>query len=100
MAKLYGIVSAEEARAYLRHELLGPRLTLCTRTVLTIHGRSLHEVFGSPDDLKFRSSMTLFEAAAQEQEVFGMALDRCCAGERDAQTLRLMSGQATSKDQQ
>ena len=63
-AKFYGIDSLEEARAYLGHPLLGPRLILCTRTVLESQGRSFSEIFGSPDDLKFRSSMTLFEAAS------------------------------------
>ncbi|MBV8092606.1 MAG: DUF1810 domain-containing protein [Acetobacteraceae bacterium] len=92
-AKFYGIGSLEEARAYLGHPLLGPRLILCTRTVLESQGRSLFEIFGSPDDLKFRSSMTLFEAAAACEEyrvLFGTAIDRLCAGERDEITLRVI----------
>lgn len=93
-AQFYGIVSLEEARAYLKHQALGPRLTLCTRTVLESGGRSLHEIFGSPDDLKFRSSMTLFEAAASDDDVFGRALDRLCGGGRDDATLRLIAGGA------
>src|SRR5580765_7074701 len=57
MATFYGVSSLNEARAYLAHPLLGPRLELCTRTVLEIPNRSLHEIFGSPDDTKFQSSM-------------------------------------------
>jgi uncharacterized protein (DUF1810 family) len=92
-AKFFGIGSLEEARAYLRHPLLGPRLILCARTVLESDGQSLSAIFGSPDDLKFRSSMTLFEAAAASEEarVFGMAIDRLCAGERDERTLHLIA---------
>lgn len=64
MASFYGIASLNEARAYLAHPLLGPRLELCTRTVLEIPNDSLHQIFGSPDDMKFQSSMTLFASAA------------------------------------
>ena len=92
-AKFFGIASLDEARAFLGHPVLGPRLILCTRTVLETEGRSLTQIFGFPDDLKFRSSMTLFEAVATSDEarVFGMAIDRLCAGERDGRTLRLIS---------
>lgn len=97
MAQFYGIGSLDEARAYLGHALLGPRLTLCTRTVLESDGRSLNGIFGSPDDLKFRSSMTLFEAAASEDgTLFGLALDRWCSGERDDRTLQLISPTSTA----
>jgi uncharacterized protein (DUF1810 family) len=89
-ARFYGIGSLDEARAYHAHPLLGPRLTLCTRTVLESSISSLHEIFGSPDDLKFRSSMTLFEAVVPDS-VFARALDRWCAGERDPGTLQLLS---------
>jgi len=97
-AQLYGIGSLEEARAYLGDPLLGPRLILCTRTVLESQGRSLFQIFGSPDDLKFRSSMTLFEAAATPEGdcVFGTALDRLCAAERDERTLRLISSRSAT----
>src|SRR4051812_12574295 len=60
MAQFYGISSLAEARAYLAHPRLGPRLILCTETVLAVEGRSVHAIFGSPDDMKFRSSMILF----------------------------------------
>ena len=70
MATRYGIGSLAEAQAYLAHPLLGPRLMECTRTVLAIEGRSLHAIFGSPDDLKFCSSMTLFSLAAEGETMF------------------------------
>ena len=89
-AQFYGIASLDEARAYLQHDVLGPRLTLCTRTVLESEGRSLQAIFGSPDDLKFRSSMTLFEAARPDEDAFGRALDHFCSGKRDERTLRLV----------
>src|SRR5207248_6809373 len=59
-SRFYGISSIEEARAYLAHTLLGPRLDLCTRIVLASESSSLHAIFGSPDDTKFGSCMTLF----------------------------------------
>src|ERR1700728_357406 len=82
-ARFYGISSLEEARAYAAHAVLGPRLMLCTRTVLKSTAASLHDIFGSPDDMKFRSCMTLFEAAVPGADrLFGQALERWCAGER------------------
>jgi len=91
MAAFYGIISLREARAYLPHPLLGQRLVRCTRTVTNIEGGSLHEIFGSPDDMKFQSSMTLFAlAAADPDSPFYKALDRWCGGTLDAQTLRLL----------
>src|SRR3954467_401555 len=79
-----------EARAYLAHPLLGPRLILCTETVLALQGRSPHAIFGSPDDLKFCSSMTLFAIATGEGEaVFRRALDHYCEGRMDTRTVAL-----------
>jgi uncharacterized protein (DUF1810 family) len=70
---------------------LGPRLDLCTRIVLASESPSVHAIFGSPNDLKFRSSMTLFSLAADDPEnPFREALDRCCGGQRDQQTLALV----------
>ena len=90
-AQFYGIGSLDEARAYLAHRLLGPRLTLCAETVLAIEGRSLHEIFGSPDDMKFHSSMSLFARAATDREsAFRRALDRYCRGRMDERTLALL----------
>jgi uncharacterized protein (DUF1810 family) len=91
MAAFYGIASLHEARAYLGHPLLGRRLDLCTQTVLDLENGSLHQIFGSPDDMKFQSSMTLFAlAAADPVSPFYRVLDRWCGGNLDAQTLRLL----------
>jgi hypothetical protein len=74
-----------------RVRLLGPRLELCTGTVIDVESGSLHDIFGSPDDMKFQSSMTLFAlAAADPASAFYKALDRWCGGTLDAQTLRLL----------
>ncbi len=82
-ALFYGIGSLGEARAYLEHPLLGSRLCTATRTVLAAPAPSLHQLFGSPDDLKFRSSMTLFAVAeGGADSVFAAALDRWCDGAR------------------
>ena len=90
-ATYYGILSLDEARAYLAHPLLGPRLELCTNAVFGIEGRTLHEIFGSPDDLKFRSCMTLFSLAADDRDnPFRQALDRWLSGQPDEQTLALI----------
>jgi uncharacterized protein (DUF1810 family) len=91
----FGLRSLAEARAYLAHPTLGPRLIDCTRAAIQAveAGRTLHAVLGSPDDLKFRSSMTLFERAAAgsdiEEVVFDAALDFCCQGKRDDRTVAL-----------
>lgn len=91
IARLYGIGSMDEARAYLAHPVLGPRLAACTESVLTNRHRSLHEIFGSPDDLKFRSCMTLFARASDDREnAFRRALDACCEGRMDERTLSLL----------
>ena len=89
-ARFYGIDSLDEARAYHAHPLLGPRLMRCTGIVLECPARTLNDIFDSPDDLKFRSCMTLFEAVEPEQHVFRAALERWCTGERDPQTLKLL----------
>ncbi len=91
MATLYGLSSIDEARAYLRHPELGPRLKLCAATVLEIEGRSLNAIFGSPDDMKFVSSMTLFAIAqGGDGDVFRRALDRFNGGRMDERTLSLL----------
>jgi uncharacterized protein (DUF1810 family) len=90
-ARFYGISSVDEARSYLAHPVLGPRLDLCTRIVLASESPSLHAIFGSPDDLKFRSCMTLFSLAADDLDnPFRQALDRWCSGQPDEQTLALI----------
>lgn len=90
-AKRYSIKSTEEARQYLDHPVLGKRLWECTEAVIALKGGSLSEIFGYPDDLKFKSSMTLFEKIAGPGSVFSSALDRYCHGERDAATLRQLT---------
>ncbi|HZV92211.1 MAG TPA: DUF1810 family protein, partial [Caldimonas sp.] len=90
MAERYGVSGLAEAGAYLRHPLLGERLVDCTRLVCAIPDRSLGEIFGSPDDLKFVSSMTLFDAAGSGVAVFADALRQHAGATRDAATLRLL----------
>ncbi len=89
-ARRFGIGSLDEARAYAAHPVLGPRLLECTARVLAVRNRSVHDVFGSPDDLKFHSSMTLFACAAPDQTVFRDALG-LFGNEQDAQTLALLN---------
>ena len=89
-AKRYSIKSGEEARQYLDHPVLGKRLRECAEAVVALRGGSASEIFGYPDDLKFKSSMTLFEKIAGPGSVFSSALERYCRGERDTGTLRLL----------
>src|SRR3712207_6293224 len=86
-AQHYGISSLAEARAYLAHPVLGPRLVECTELVNKVEGRSVHEIFGSPDDLKFHSSMTLFASADPEALAFRDALGKHFGGALDALTV-------------
>ena len=86
-AARFAISSREEAIAYLEHPLLGPRLRECTRLVTLVEGRSLEQIFGYPDDLKFRSCMTLFAQVTADNQVFLAALEKYCAGEFDSLTL-------------
>jgi uncharacterized protein (DUF1810 family) len=88
MATKFGISSRQEAEAYLEHSILGRRLIECTRLVNLVEGRSIHQIFGNPDDLKFRSSMTLFATVAPDNQVFQNALQRYFAGEPDRLTLQ------------
>jgi uncharacterized protein (DUF1810 family) len=88
-AQHYGIASKAEAQAYWAHPLLGPRLKQCTELVLAVDGRSAQQIFGPPDDLKFRSCMTLF-ALATGEPVFSRALDRYFGGEADPRTIELL----------
>jgi len=86
MAQKYAIGSLDEARAYLEHPVLGPRLFACAEAALAVPGRTASDIFGSPDDVKLRSSATLFERAGG-RDVFARLLERFFAGERDAATL-------------
>ncbi len=92
-ARHFAIVSQDEAAAYLAHPVLGPRLVECTAMVNGVEGRTVHEIFGSPDDMKFHSCITLFAVTAPENAVFRTALDRYFGGEQDRATLGLL-GQA------
>jgi uncharacterized protein (DUF1810 family) len=89
-AKHYAIKSIEEARQYLNHPVLGPRLVECAETVLNVEGRSISEIFGYPDDLKLKSCMTLFACIADPGSVFVRILDKYFRGERDVRTLDLL----------
>lgn len=89
-SKYYSIKSLEEARQYLAHPVLGPRLLECSEVVLAIQGRSVSEIFGSPDDLKLKSSMTLFAKIAEPGSVFVGILNTFFHGEPDAKTLQLI----------
>jgi uncharacterized protein (DUF1810 family) len=89
-AKEYSIKSLAEAEAYLAHPVLGPRLTECAEAVRSIRGRSAHDIFGSPDDMKLRSCATLFACVSPARSVFDRLLDQYFQGERDPKTLNLL----------
>jgi uncharacterized protein (DUF1810 family) len=91
MAKRFAIASRDEATAYLQHDILGPRLVECTRLVNAVEGKIIREILGSPDDLKFRSSMTLFAAVSSTPE-FPAALKKYYGGEADPRTIELLGG--------
>ena len=85
-AARYAIASLDEAKAYLEHPILGPRLIECTELVNRVQGRSVSDIFGYPDDLKFRSSMTLFAKAAPQNQAFKFAIEKYFKGEFDHRT--------------
>lgn len=98
MAQHYAIQSLAEARAYLEHPLLGPRLSACVRALLDVKGRSATQIFGSPDDLKLRSSLTLFaRAAGSPPSIFDEALAAFFDGVPDARTLAIL--EATDREE-
>ncbi|WP_244505004.1 DUF1810 family protein [Pelagibacterium luteolum] len=88
LAKNHPLASLDTARAYLAHDTLGPRLLACTRAVLAHADKTANAIFGHPDDLKFRSSMTLFAKAAPDQPEFQQALETFFSGEPDPETLK------------
>ena len=96
-AKRYALKSVEEARAYLEHPILGPRLLNCAKAVVAVEGRSAAEIFGSPDDLKLKSCATLFSCVASPGSVFARVLEKYYRGERDDRTLELL-GPRTGHD--
>jgi uncharacterized protein (DUF1810 family) len=91
-ARHYAIKSLDEAKAYLNHPVLGPRLLECAEAVLLVNGRSASAIFGSPDDLKLRSCATLFACASGPGSVFDRLLEKYYQNERDAKTLQLLAG--------
>ena len=93
MANRYGIASGKEAEAYLEHPTLGSRLRHCTSLVLSVQGRSIEQIFGDPDDLKFRSSMTLFASVDSESAIFKNALKKYFAGKPDQLTIERLKGE-------
>lgn len=90
MARRYSIAGRAEAVAYLGHPKLGLRLRECTRLVNAVEGRSAFDIFGTPDDMKFRSSMTLFAEVAAPGDPFVEAIEKYYDGEPDARTLELL----------
>lgn len=91
MARRYSLSSIQEARAYNAHPVLGPRLAECTRIVLATKDRSVEQIFGELDALKFRSCMTLFSIADPDNEIFQKAVDRCFEGLPDTLTLKVLN---------
>jgi uncharacterized protein (DUF1810 family) len=87
MASKFGISSRDEAEAYLKHSILGPRLKECTRLVNLVEGRSIEQIFGYPDNLKFRSSITLFSCVEPDNADFVTALQKYFGGEPDRLTV-------------
>jgi uncharacterized protein (DUF1810 family) len=91
MAERYGLADADEARAYLAHPVLGPRLLECVRALLAHRHASAEDILGSIDAMKLRSCLTLFMEVAPQVPEFAQALDRFYAGKRDTRTLQLLS---------
>jgi uncharacterized protein (DUF1810 family) len=91
MAQRFAIASLEEAQAYLAHPVLGARLRECTALAAAIEGRSIDDIFGYPDNMKFRSSMTLFAQAAPQEALFAQCLEKYFGGESDRLTLDLLA---------
>ena len=91
ISQRYAIKSREEARAYLEHEILGPRLTACVEVLLNLEGLSADEIFGYPDEMKLRSCATLFAEVAHAGSVFHRLLEKYFDGEPDPKTLQLLS---------
>jgi uncharacterized protein (DUF1810 family) len=95
MSQRYSIKSVDEARAYLAHPVLGPRLLACADAVLGVDGRSALEILGSPDDMKLKSCATLFEHVSPPDSVFAQLLEKYCQGQRDGRTIELLNADRT-----
>jgi uncharacterized protein (DUF1810 family) len=87
MATVYGISSRQEAETYLNHPILALRLRECTRLVNLVEGRSIHQILGYPDDMKFKSSMSLFASVTSDNQIFNEALQKYFGGELDPLTI-------------
>ena len=96
MSQEYGIASLDEAVAYLRHPVLGPRLVECVEAMLAVEGRSVEDIVG-PDAVKFRSSLTLFSAADPDLTVLRDALGQCFGGRSDQRTLDLLAAHGPTR---
>lgn len=92
LARRFGIASLDEAQAYMRHPLLGPRLRQCCALLATHRERTALAIFGSVDELKLRSCLTLFERAAPNEPLFAQLLEQFFGGRRDAATLSALEG--------
>jgi len=90
-SRAYGIQSLNEARSYLAHPVLGTRLRECCQAVMNVRGKSAHDIFGTPDDVKFRSSLTMFTEAAPQELMFFNLLEKYFDGEPDEATLELLT---------
>ena len=93
MARKYAIPNLADAKAYLSHDLLGSRLREGTEAVLAVEGRTAHEILGSPDDMKLKSCMTLFEVADGPGSVFSSILEKYFEGQRDERSLMILNAQ-------
>jgi uncharacterized protein (DUF1810 family) len=93
MSQAYAIQSLQEAHEYLAHPVLGARLRECCQAVMAVEGKTAHEIFRAPDDLKFRSSLTLFAQAAPDEPLFRDLLGKYFGGKADATTLELLAEQ-------
>lgn len=94
MARFYAIASLDEARAYVAHPVLGPRLAACVQAINALEGRTAHAIFGSPDDLKLHASLTLFSRAAPDEPAFAQALAKYFGGRLDDLTLQRLDAAA------
>jgi uncharacterized protein (DUF1810 family) len=90
MSRKFALDSRDQATAYAQHSILGNRLIECTQLVLDIPDRTIRQIFGSPDDLKFRSCMTLFALATPQPQAFQQALDKYFGGQPDQRTLEIV----------
>lgn len=97
MAQRYAIASRGEAEAYLQHPMLGARLRECTQLVNDIEGKSIEQIFGAPDDLKFHSSITLFAWLGNDSAVFNAAVQKYFGGRLDRNTLERLMGEQPAR---